>query len=635
MMQKVQRFGAAMFTPVLLFSFGGTMTAICVLMTNTTIFGALAGPNTTWTGVWSTIQAGAFTVFNIIPLLFAVGLPIGLAKKAPGRAAMESVVVYAAYNYTVNAMLTHWGDAFGVKNFVKTEIVANSTNNGLTNIMGIKTLDTSILGALVVAGITVWLHNKYFDKKLPDWLGTFQGSTYVVMLGTFLMIPVALLTCMFWPKVQIGINEMQHFMKASGLIGVWVYHFLERFLIPTGLHHFIYLPFAYGPAAIAGGIHPWWFTHLNEIAASTRPMAEIAPYNKFTMYGNDKVFGILGVCLAFYATARPSKKKQTAALLIPAGLTALLAGITEPVEFTFLFAAPVLWVIHSVLCATMDAVMVAFGVVGDFGGGLIGFFTTVWIPTWQNHWITWVTQIIIGLIFTAIFYFTFVFMIRKFNYLTPGREADDEETKLITKKEYKQAKAAGSAGTKPEPAAQDAAYVYRAQAFLSALGGSENIKEIASCATRLRVSVNDENAVAPDSTFKANKAVGVVHHGKALQVIVGLDVPQVLTAMQGMMGKEADVAETSEVDAEHADAAMIADSLGTIQNVASFSAKADELIVKVKDPSAVDDSSVFKTLGLLVSDVLKADDTVTIKIAHAYKIADGLDALMYAEKTKE
>lgn len=626
LMQKVQRFGGAMFTPVLLFSFGGTMTAICVLMTNTTIFGALAGPNTTWTGVWSTIQAGAFTVFNIIPLLFAVGLPIGLAKKASGRAAMESVVIYAAYNYTINAMLTHWGNFFGVKNFVNTQIVANSTNNGLTNILGIKTLDTSILGALVVASLTVWLHNKYFEKKLPEWLGTFQGSTYVVMLGTFLMIPVALLTCLFWPRVQIGINEMQHFMKASGLVGVWLYHFLERFLIPTGLHHFIYIPFAYGPAAIAGGIHPWWFAHLNEIAASTKPMAQIAPMNAFTMYGNDKVFGILGVCLAFYATARPSKKKQTAALLIPAGLTALLAGITEPVEFTFLFAAPVLWVVHSLLCATMDAVMVAFGVVGDFGGGIIGFLTTVWIPTWANHWVTWVTQIIIGLIFSAIFYFVFVFMIKKFNYMTPGREADDEETKLITKKEYKAAKAGETADGKP--AAKDDPYVQRAQAYLEALGGSDNIQAITSCATRLRVSVKDDTAVAPDSTFKANKAVGVVHHGKALQVIVGLDVPQVLSQMQGMMGEKTQ-APAAPVAAENADAALIADSLGTIDNVESFDATADTLAIKVKDGTQVDAPEVFQTLGLNISKVVITDDQVTLTVAHAYKLAAGLDALLH------
>ncbi|MDC4186480.1 alpha-glucoside-specific PTS transporter subunit IIBC [Loigolactobacillus coryniformis] len=629
MMQKVQRFGAAMFTPVLLFAFGGTLTAICVLMTNETIFGSLAGPTTMWTGIWKTLQAGAFTIFNIIPLLFAVGLPIGLAKKAAGRAAMESVVIYAAFNYLINSMLTYWGSTFGVKNFVKTEIIANSTNQGLTNILGIKTLDTSILGALVVAGVTVWLHNKYFDKKLPDWLGTFQGSTYIVMLGTFAMIPLALLTCLFWPKVQIGIGEMQHFIKASGIFGIWLYHFLERFLIPTGLHHFIYIPFAYGPAAIAGGIHPWWFAHLNELAASTRPMAEIAPMNGFTMYGNDKVFGILGVCLAFYMTARSNKKKTTLALLIPAGLTALLAGITEPVEFTFLFVAPPLWLVYSLLCATMDAVMVAFGVVGDFGGGLIGFLTTVWIPLWQNHWITWVTQIAIGLIFTAIIYFTFVFMIKRFNYLTPGREADTDETRLITKKEYKAAQAAKKNGTTTN--VQTDPYMDRAKAYLDALGGTENIDDITSCATRLRVTVSDEKSVAPDANFKANKAVGVVHHGKALQVIVGLDVPQVLTAMQEMMGEDTSTeSKVNTVATQYADAAMFSDSLGTETNIIDFTADSEHLTIKVKDTSMVDNLETFKTIGLGVTNISITGNSVTIKLDHPYKIADGLDNIIQA-----
>lgn len=627
MMQKLQRFGAAMFTPVLLFAFGGTLTAICVLMTQPTIWGSLAGPNTQWTYVWQTIQAGAFTVFNIIPLLFVVGLPIGLAKKAQGRAAMESVVIYAAYNYFINAILTHWGSNFGYKNFDKIKIIPNGTNQGLANIIGIKTLDTSILGALVVAGITVWLHNKYFDKKLPDWLGTFQGSTYIVILGTFAVLPLALLTCMFWPKVQLGIYNLQYFVKDSGIFGIWIYSFLERFLIPTGLHHFIYLPFAYGPAAVNGGIHPWWFAHLSQLAASTKPMAKIAPYSGFTMYGNDKVFGVLGVCLSFYATARPEKKKQTLALLIPAGLTALLAGITEPIEFTFLFAAPGLWLVYSILCATMDAVMVAFGVVGDFGGGLIGFLSTVWLPLWKNHWITWVTQIAIGLIFTAIIFFVFVFLIKKRNYMTPGREADSEETKLMNKKEYKAAKIAEQEVN--EKIVDDSnPYMARAQAFLKDLGGKSNIDDITSCATRLRVSVKDDKSIAPDSKFMADKAINVVHNGKALQVIVGLDVPQVMDSIQELMGESQNTVETNNISDKNADGALLIDSLGMEANVVSFTATANELKVIVKNPAEVDSAEDLRQLDLHIHQVEIHGKEVTIEIDHAYQIAAELDAIL-------
>lgn len=627
MMQKLQRFGAAMFTSVLLFSFAGIMTAVCILMTNQQIFGSLAAPTTTWYGVWSTLQAGAFTVFDIIPLLFVVGLPIGLAKKSGGRAAMEAVVIYASWNFMINAMLTHWGPLFGVKNFVKTQIVANSTNGGLTNIIGIKTLDTSIVGALVVAGITVWLHNKYFDKKLPDWLGTFQGSAYIVILGYIAMIPLALVTCMVWPKIQLGIAALQGFMKTSGVIGVWVYCFLERVLIPTGLHHFIYIPFMYGPAAVAGGLQPWWFAHLSAFAASTKPLKVLAPQMGFAMYGNEKVFGILGICLAFYATARPSKKKATAALLIPAGLTALMAGITEPVEFTFLFAAPVLWGVHAVLAATMDALMYAFGIVGEFSLGLIGFASENWIPLWQHHWSMYVLQIVIGLIFSGIYFIVFKFLIEKFNYATPGREADDETATLMTKKEYKSIKA----GEKTESTTVNSTidpYVERAAAYLDALGGTSNIAEITSCATRLRITVNDESKVANDTVFKANKAVGVVRHGKALQVIVGLDVPQVLESIQELMSgdgaAEKKVQQTTPqvaTDPISQTAALLIDSMGTNDNIIEASSDDSDIRVKVKNIKLVDQESVFKGLNIGVVNIQIATDIVTISIEGANKLA--------------
>lgn len=175
MMQKLQKFGAAMFVPVLLFSFAGIVVALTSLFNNPLIFGSLANTNTFWYGLWDTVQQGGWTVFNQVDMLFVVGLPIGLAKKAHGRAAMEAIVTYWTFNYFIAGFLTHWGAFFGLKDYVKTQIVANSANNGLTMIAGIKTLDTSIVGSLVIAGIVVWLHNRYFDKKLPDFLGYLPG----------------------------------------------------------------------------------------------------------------------------------------------------------------------------------------------------------------------------------------------------------------------------------------------------------------------------------------------------------------------------------------------------------------------------------------------------------------------------
>lgn len=536
MMQKFQKFGAAMFVPVLLFSFAGIVVALGSLFNNQAVFGSLANPGTTWYSIWDTISAGGWTVFKQEALLFVVGLPIGLANKSRGRAAMEAVITYMTYNYFVGAILTHWGASFGIPNFDKIQIVENSTNHGLTEIAGIKTLDTSIIGALVVAGIVIWLHNHYFDKKLPDWLGTFQGSTYVYILGFFLMIPLALITCWGWPKVQLGITGMQHFITNSGVIGVWIYNFLNRILIPTGLHHLVYIPFQYGPAVVAGGLQPYWLKHLTKFALSTRPLKQLAPEMGFQLWGNEKVFLAPVICLAFYATAKKNKKKQTSALLIPAALTSFFAGITEPIDFTYLFAAPILWVIYSLLSATMNTIMFSFGVVGNFIFGSIDMAAENWIPLWANHWQTFLVQFTIGIIFAILTFFIFKFMIIKFDYATPGREKDDEDVHLLNKKEYQAKKeSASSATTTARPSKNEKEtdpYVERATAFLDLLGGSSNIKELSSCATRLRVTVADPNKMGSDAQFKAAKAVNVVHHGKAIQVIVGLDVSQVLEAMQ-------------------------------------------------------------------------------------------------------
>ncbi|KRL89274.1 alpha-glucoside-specific PTS transporter subunit IIBC [Lactobacillus kalixensis] len=625
MMQKFQRFGAAMFVPVLLFSFAGIVVALGSLFNNPTLFGSLANPGTPWYGVWDTISSGGWTVFNQVCILFAVGLPLGLANKARGRAAMESVITYLTFNYFVDAMLRNWGSAFGLPNYNKIQIVANSTNHGLTEIAGIKTLNTSMIGAIIVALIVVWLHNKYFDKKLPDWLGTFQGSVYVYVLGFFAMIPLALLTCWGWPKVQDGITSMQSFIVSSGWIGIWVYNFLNRILIPTGLHHLVYIPFQLGPAVVEGGLQPYWLKHLPEYAASAKPLSQIASFNGFQLYGNEKVFLVPFICLAFYATAKKSKKTQTSALMVPAALTSVFAGITEPIDFTYLFAAPVLWVVYSVMSATMNTVMWILGLRGIFSDGAIGMASMNWLPLWANHWQTYVMQFVVGIIFGILTFFIFRFMILKFNYITPGREADDEDVKLISKKEYKAKKAAQEAGVD----ANDP-YIARATAYLELLGGAQNITELSSCATRLRVSVADPDKVAPDSQFKANKAVNVVHHGKALQVIVGLDVPQVLDKMTQLMKKsgEANAKVTEQQDNPYIERATgYVDLLGGEENIESVISCATRVRAHVVDLSKVASDDEFKKYDAKEIERKDQDKEVDIVV--------GLDADQIVDNMKD
>jgi len=237
-----------------------------------------------------------------------------------------------------------------------------------------------------------------------------------------------------------------------------------------------------------------------------------------------------------YATAKPNKKKVVAALLIPIVFTAVVSGITEPLEFTFLFIAPVLFAVHAFLAATMAATMYAFGVVGNMGGGLLDFLFLNWVPMFKNHAGTVFTQIIIGLIFTVIYFFVFKFLIQKMNLKTPGREDEDEEMKLYTKADYKAKHGEGGAQGSAAIAGGDE-YAQKGAIILEALGGRENIEELNNCATRLRVSVKDPSKLSPDAAFKAAGAHGVVRKGSAIQVIIGLSVPQVRERIEEMMKK--------------------------------------------------------------------------------------------------
>ena len=524
MLSQIQRFGGAMFTPVLLFPFAGIVVGIAIMLRNPLFVGeALTAPDNLFAQIVHIIEEGGWAVFRNMPLIFAVGLPIGLAKQAQGRACLAVLISFLTWNYFINAMGMTWGHFFGVD--FSAEPTAGS---GLAMIAGIKTLDTSIMGAIVISGIVTAIHNRYFDKPLPVFLGIFQGSSFVVILAFFVMIPCAWLTLLGWPKVQMGIESLQAFLRSAGALGVWVYTFLERILIPTGLHHFVYGPFIFGPAAVEGGIQVYWAQHLQEFSQSTLPLKTLFPEGGFALHGNSKVFGSVGIALAIWYTASAENRVKVAGLLVPATLTAVLVGITEPLEFTFLFISPLLFAVHAVLAATMATVMYTFGVVGNMGGGLLDqFLPQNWIPMFHNHASTVFTQIGIGVCFTGLYFMVFKTLIVRLNLKTPGRE--ESEIKLYSKADYK---AARGQTTAPAAASQQ---VGQAAGFLQALGGAANIESINNCATRLRIALVDMAKTQSDDVFKALGAHGLVRRGNGIQVIVGLHVPQVRDQLESLM----------------------------------------------------------------------------------------------------
>lgn len=515
-MAEFQRFGGAMLTPVLFFMFSGIVVAVTSVLTNPMLVGEIANEGTAWNGFWNTVANGGWTVFNNMEILFAIGLAYGLSNEAKGRAALEAFVLYMTFNVFINNLLTFFGPMFHVD--------LATAETGIKAIGGVTTLDTGFLGAILVSGVIVALHNRFFNKRLPEWLGIFQGSALVAAVGFPVMLALAFAFCLVWPTVQAGINQLQYFMSNAGLLGVWVFTFLEKALLPTGLHHFIYSPFQYGPAVVEGGITYYWMEHLQQFASSSESLTTLFPAGGFQLQGLSNFFGIPGIALAFYFTSRKENRKKMLALCIPGVITAALCGITEPFDYTFLFVAPVLFFVHAFLAATFATVQYAFGLSGDFGGGLIDVFAKNVIPLGQNHLMTYVVMFAIGLVSIAVYFIVFRYLILKFDFQTPGRGEDIE---FHTKSDYREKMAAGKES--------NAVFVDEAAGYLVAFGGAENIVSVTNCMTRLRVSVSDETLVKDDKAFLEWGAKGVVRNGDAFQVIVGLSVPQVTEAFKDLV----------------------------------------------------------------------------------------------------
>ena len=539
MKEKIQRFGGAMFTPVMLFAVSALLIGFGTLFTTETIMGSIASEGTKWFGFWDMMLSGAWVVFNQLPLLFAIALPIGLAKKQNARCSMEAFVIYLVFLNYVSTILKHWGPTFGVD--FSQEVGGAS---GLAMIANIKTLDMGMMGALAISGIAIHLHNKYFGKRLPEALGVFKGSAYVLGVGFLVMIPVAFLAVLIWPKIQAGMTSFRGVILNSGIWGVGIFILLERLLIPFGLHHLLYAPMFYDSLVVPGGIYAYWAQHLPEIATQAGNLRDIAPWAQLTATGWSKIFGCVGIALAFYKTALPENKKKIAGLMIPVALTAVLSGVTEPIEFTFLFIAPQLFVVHAVLAAILAMVMNSFGVVGVFSGGVIEMASLNWIPLMKNHWKTYLIMLVIGLVAIAVWYFVFTFLITKFDIKTPGRTLDQNSNKLYSKKDYRQKdkttiKSDGNnvvVNDNTEKATGDK-FQTMADQILIGLGGPDNIDDFTNCVTRLRVNVKDPSIVYDDEYFKGIGTYGTAKSGKSVHVIVGMDIQYVADAFGQILGE--------------------------------------------------------------------------------------------------
>lgn len=508
----LQRVGRSFMLPIALLPVAGLLLGIGSSFTNaTTIETYHLGKFIYEGGVLYTIldimsKTGS-AVFDNLALLFAMGVAIGMAKKEKEVAALSGAIAYIVMNTTISALITAKGG------------VEAMAENSTTSVLGITTLQMGVFGGIIVGLGVAALHNKFYKTELPQVLSFFGGTRFVPIVSTVTYLIVGIIMFYLWPIVQLGISKLGVLVLNSGYAGTWIYGILERALIPFGLHHVFYMPFWQtelgGSMMIDGnmvaGAQNIFFAELasksTEVfsVSATRFMAGKFPF---------MIFGLPAAAFAMYKTARPEKKKVVGSLLLSAALTSMITGITEPLEFTFLFVAPLMYAVHCVLAGLSYMLMhiLNVGVGMTFSGGLIDMtLFGVLQGNAKTHWI-WI--VVVGLVYAVVYYFVFYFMITKMNLKTPGREPDDVEPKLYRRSDVNEAKAAKAKG-----ADKRASDVVSAM-ILKGLGGKDNLSDVDCCATRLRVTVNDASKVM-DDMLKASGASGVIHKGNGVQVIYG------------------------------------------------------------------------------------------------------------------
>ena len=509
----LQRVGRSFMLPIALLPIAGLLLGIGSSFTNPTTIETYHLTNIIREGgvlytILDVMSKTGSAVFDNLALLFAMGVAIGMAKKEKEVAALSGAIAYLIMNTAISALISAKG---GVE-----AMAANST----TTVLGITTLQMGVFGGIIVGLGVAALHNKFYKVQLPQVLSFFGGTRFVPIVCSIVYLAVGILMFFVWPVVQSGIAHLGQLVLDSGYAGTWIYGIIERALIPFGLHHVFYMPFwqtELGGSMIIDGtvVQGAQNIFFAELASKTTEQFSVSATRFMSGKFPFMIFGLPAAAFAMYRAARPEKKKVVGGLLLSAALTSMLTGITEPLEFTFLFVAPAMYVVHCILAGLSYMLMHVFGVgVGmTFSGGAIDL--TLFGILQGNDKTNWIWIVIIGLVYAVVYYFVFYFMITKLNYKTPGREADDEETKLYTRKDVNARKAA--AGKAKDSFDRVSALI------LKGLGGKNNISDIDCCATRLRITVENADLVS-DNLLKESGASGVIHKGNGIQVVYG---PQV------------------------------------------------------------------------------------------------------------
>lgn len=522
----LQRVGRSFMLPIALLPIAGLLLGIGSSFTNATTIETYHLGNVIYEGgilytVLDVMSKTGQVIFDNLALLFAMGVAIGMAKKEKEVAALSGAIAFLVMNMTISALIEVNG---GVS-----AMAANST----ASVLGITTLQMGVFGGIVVGLGIAALHNRFYKIELPQVLSFFGGTRFVPIISTVVYLAVGIVMFFIWPWVQRGISQLGTLVLNSGYAGTWIYGVLERALIPFGLHHVFYMPFwqtelggsALIDGAVVSGAQNIFFAQLASSSteafsvSATRFMSGKFPF---------MIFGLPAAAYAMYRAARPEKKKVVGSLLMSAALTSMITGITEPLEFTFLFAAPLMYGVHCVLAGLSYMLMhiLNVGVGMTFSGGVIDL--TLFGILQGNAKTNWIRIVIVGLAYAVVYYLVFYFMITKLNLQTPGREPDDVETKLYGRSDYERAK-------KDDPAESGDTV---SALILKGLGGKANLSDIDCCATRLRVTVKDASLVT-DSLLKESGASGVIHKGNGVQAVYGPRVSVIKSNLEDFMASPA------------------------------------------------------------------------------------------------
>lgn len=517
----LQRVGRSFMLPIAILPVAGLLLGFGSSFTNATTIATyglegILGEGTILNALLIIMNKVGSAVFDNLPLIFAAGVAIGMAKKEKEVAALSSVIAYFVMNTAINAMLLINGDILA-----DGSISPDVLEGTVASVCGIQSLQMGVFGGIIVGLGVAALHNKFYKIALPNALSFFGGTRFVPIISTIVYMFVGIAMYFVWPVVQGGIYALGSLVTGSGYVGTLVFGLIKRALIPFGLHHVFYMPFwqtaVGGSMEVAGQLVQGG---QNIFFAQLANSGEIAHFSAdATRYFSGEfifmIFGLPGAALAMYRCAKPEKKKTAGGLLLSAALACMLTGITEPLEFSFLFVAPALFAVQVVLAgsAYMLAHILNIAVGLTFSGGLLDFFLFGILQ--GNEKTSWMLVIPAGIVYFLLYYFIFKILIIKFDFKTPGREEGDGETKLYTKADLNARKEAGKGSAANEDPLS--------ATITAALGGKKNISDIDCCATRLRCTVFDAKLVN-DGLLKSTGTTGIVHKGNGVQIIYG---PQV------------------------------------------------------------------------------------------------------------